>query len=136
MSKENDCYAFHAVVLAYGATREELAASLEAKAAEIRAGCSNSVSRGDAGVMLVRQHDDSGGEETMHQRMHMVFATEGDGAEPAIAMFRDKGLAERFATGKPLFDEGDGLGVDIGIARVDLVGTWWNSVDPDPTEAP
>lgn len=134
LTMQDNPYAFHAVVLAYGASRDELAQALEEKAKEVRAGHPDRVTNGAEGALLVREGSagTGSGEEAFAQRMYMVFYSEGDG--DAFAMFSDKELADRLAAGKPLYDEGDGPGADLGVARVDLAGTWWNSYDPDPTE--
>jgi hypothetical protein len=52
-----------------------------------------------------------------------------------LAFFADKDMAERMASNQPLFDEDDALSGDACVTRARLVGTIWNSFDPDPEDA-
>jgi hypothetical protein len=51
-----------------------------------------------------------------------------------LAFFACKEHAERMAEGKPLFDDDDGPPNDPCVTRARLMGTIWNSYDPDPDE--
>lgn len=61
------------------------------------------------------------------------FAENFPGEE--IAFFANKSIAERFAQGKPIFDD-EGLQPpaqgDLCVVRSILVGSIWNSTEPEP----
>lgn len=53
-----------------------------------------------------------------------------------IAFFANKNTAVRFSQGKPVFDEDEGLQPpsdgDLCVVRAQLVGSIWNSTEPEP----
>ncbi len=51
-----------------------------------------------------------------------------------IAYFAHRDMAERFVEGKPMFEDDEGPSPDLVIVRADLMGTIWNSCDPDPQD--
>lgn len=94
----------------------------------------------------MEQHDDnnaivhvrdwkSGGEEPIDAgRFWSVGHCEGEPGN-VVALFSEKAHAERMAEGKPIFDDEDGPMNDLCVTRARVVGTFWNSFDPDPEDS-
>jgi hypothetical protein len=138
---KKDPYAFHAILLVYGEDRAAIARQLREHADTVERGDDGRfcIMPGAEGLRVVReawegQEAGGAGEEAGTCRMHAVYGdTEGGSASEPIAMFADRDLANRFASGQPLYDADDEPGgIDRCVLRADVVLSAWNSIDPDP----
>lgn len=85
-------------------------------------------------IVHVRAYPNQGGEAPIDAgRFWGVGDGEGFPGEE-IAFFADRELAERFVSGKPMFDEDERPNSDLVVVRARLMGTIWNSYDPDPED--
>jgi hypothetical protein len=93
----------------------------------------------------LEQHDDhnmivhvrewkSGGEEPIDAGKYWAVGQSDAFPGEQIALFAQKEHAERMVEGTLIFDEEDGPKNDLCVTRARIVGSLWNSFDPDPED--
>ncbi len=85
-------------------------------------------------IVHVREWPRSGGEAPIDAGKYWAVGCSESFPGEQLAFFADKEMAERMASGKSVFDEEDGPPNDMCVTRARMVGTIWNSYDPDPEE--
>jgi len=123
------------VTMVCDGTREDVSADLRALLRRIERGDLHAMG-GNPRFTIRASGASTSGEEPTSGRYFGVIADNDYSNEPR-AMFADRKMAEAFARGEKvtLADaDDDALGADYCVCRVDIVGSVWNSYDPDPHE--
>lgn len=86
-------------------------------------------------IAHVRPWADNGGEAPLDTGRYWAVGHSEAFPGEQIALFNSKELAERMSEGKPLFTEDDPAPSDMCVTRARIVGSIWNSFDPDPEDS-
>lgn len=125
---------FIATIQLLGNSPKDIASDLRHLADRIEAQGTTEQHDDDNMIVHVREWK-SGGEEPLDAGKYWAVGNSEAFPGEQLAVFARKDHAERMVEGKPIFDDEDGPMNDLCVTRARLVGTIWNSYDPDPEDA-
>jgi hypothetical protein len=125
---------FIATLQIIGDTPKDIADELRILAKQIETQGTMEIHEPSGLVVYVREYT-SGGEEPLDAGKRWAVGQSEMDPGDYVALFANKEHAERLVEGAPIFDDEDGPMTDLCVTRARVVGTFWNSFDPDPEDA-